>query len=81
MVTIHILITVLLIYSFFVTIAFLVIDRRIDKTYFDTLHDCREMYGKSLEKYKELILNMADSIDLLKNKIDKLEKEKNEIKD
>ena len=47
-----------------------------DKNCLNLFREFREIHFKTSEKYREMILDMADSIDELRAEIEKLKKEK-----
>ena len=76
MVTIQLFITVMLIYTLFGILALWWIEMSNAKNCLNLFREFREMLTKTTEKYKEIILDMADSIDELRAEIEKLKKEK-----
>lgn len=76
MITIQTFITVMLIYTLFGILALWWIDMNNDKNCLNLFRELREIHFKTSEKYKEMILDIADSIDELRAEIEKLKKEK-----
>ena len=76
MITIQVFISVMLIYTIFIILAFWRMEISTDRSVSKCLRDIREIYFKSLYKYTDLILKLADEIDILRNEIEKLKKEK-----
>lgn len=66
----------MLIYTLFGILALLWIDMNNDKNCLNLFREFREIVFKTQERYREMILNVADSIDELRAEIEKLKKEK-----
>ena len=67
--------TVMLIYTLFGILALWWIDMNNDKNCLNLFREFREILFKTQERYREMILNVADSIDELRAEIEKLKKE------
>ena len=75
MITIQTFITVMLIYTLFGILALWWIDMNNDKNCLNLFREFREILFKTQERYREMILDVADSIDELRAEIEKLKKE------